>query len=400
MNAGSSKKRELAIDTRLAHSGGDPKERHGAVNPPVYRASTFLFGTVAEWEASREPARRFDIIRYGQLATPTTLAFEEAIAALEGGYRAMLLPSGLAAVTIALQALVRAGDHILVADSVYPPTRIFCDTTLRRFGVETTYYDPLIGEKIAGLFRSTTRLVFLESPGSMTFEVQDVPAISAAARARGVHTLLDNSWATPYFFPAFEHGVDVSILAATKYAAGHSDVMMGTVTTTETLYERLRSAVAEAGFCVSSDDAYLALRGLRTLGVRLERHQRNALQVAEWLQSRREVKRVLYPPLAGAPGHAIWQRDFRGGSGLFGVELHPVPKTAVDTMLNSLTLFGMGASFGGFESLAIPMDPRPYRTATRWAHDGPLLRLHVGLEDPGDLIDDLAQAFGQMEKAS
>ena len=396
MSDGLPKRKGLAIDTLLAHSGGDPKDRQGAVNPPVYRASTFLFDTAAEWEASRDPKRRFDIIRYGQLATPTTLAFEEAIATLEGGFRAMLLPSGLAAVTVAIQALVRSGDHILVADTVYPPTRIFCDTTLERFGVETSYYDPLVGADIAAAFRPNTRLVFLESPGSMTFEVQDVPAICAAARGRGIHTLLDNSWATPYFFPAFERGVDVSILAATKYVGGHSDVMMGTVTTTEALYEPIRSAVAELGFCVSSDDAYLALRGLRTLSVRLERHQRNAAQVAEWLKTRREVKRVLYPALADAPGHAIWRRDFSGASGLFGVELHKTARPDLEKMLNALELFGMGASFGGFESLLIPLDPRHYRTATRWTHDGPLLRLHVGLEDPEDLIADLAQAFDHM----
>ena len=396
MSDGLPKRKGLAIDTLLAHSGGDPKDRQGAVNPPVYRASTFLFETAAEWEASRDPKRRFDIIRYGQLATPTTLAFEEAIATLEGGFRAMLLPSGLAAVTVAIQALVRSGDHILVADTVYPPTRIFCDTTLERFGVETSYYDPLVGADIAAAFRPNTRLVFLESPGSMTFEVQDVPAICAAARARGIHTLLDNSWATPYFFPAFERGVDVSILAATKYVGGHSDVMMGTLTTTEALYERIRSAVAELGFCVSSDDAYLALRGLRTLSVRLERHQRNAAQVAEWLKARREVKRVLYPALADAPGHALWRRDFSGASGLFGVELHKTARPDLERMLNALELFGMGASFGGFESLLIPFDPRHHRTATRWTHDGPLLRLHVGLEDPEDLIADLAQAFDRM----
>jgi cystathionine beta-lyase len=397
MSDRSSKRPELAIDTLLAHSGGDPVQRQGAVNPPVYRASTFIFPTVADWDASRVHERRFDVIRYGQLATPTTLAFEEAMAALEGGYRSMLVPSGLAAVTVALQALLRAGDHILVADTAYVPTRIFCDRVLKRFGVETTYYDPLIGAGIDPLFRPTTRLVFLESPGSMTFEIQDVPAITSAAHARGILTLLDNSWATPYLFPAFAHGVDVSLLAATKYIGGHSDVMMGTITTTEALYDRVRSEVAELGLCVSSDDAYLALRGLRTLSVRLERHQRNATRIAEWLSERPEVARVTYPVLPKAPGHALWKRDFRGASGLFGVELRPVDKTAVDAFLNSLELFGMGASFGGFESLAVPMDPRPYRTATRWAHDGPLIRLHVGLEDPNDLIADLARGFEQMK---
>ncbi|HKW09972.1 MAG TPA: cystathionine beta-lyase [Gemmatimonadaceae bacterium] len=391
--------RPLALDTLLAHSGGDPTQRQGAVNPPVYRASTFLFPTVDEWEASRVHEHRFDVIRYGQLATPTTQAFEQAMATLEGGYRSILVPSGLAAVTVTLQALVRAGDHILVADTAYVPTRIFCDRTLKRFGVETTYYDPLIGVEIRTLFKPNTRLVFLESPGSMTFEIQDVPAIANAARARGIYTLLDNSWATPYFFPAFEHGVDVSILAATKYIGGHSDVMMGTITTTEALYDRVRSEVAEIGICVSSDDAYLALRGLRTLSVRLERHQRNATQVAEWLSARPEVARVTYPGLPNAPGHALWKRDFRGASGLFGVELYPIAKAGVDALLNSLELFGMGASFGGFESLAIPMDPRPYRTATRWTHHGPLVRLHVGLEDPNDLIADLERGLARMREA-
>jgi cystathionine beta-lyase len=400
MSDGAEKGRHYAMDTLLAHLGGDPADRQGAVNPPVYRASTFLFETASEWDASREHARRFDIIRYGQLATPTTVALEEAIAAIEGGYRAMLVPSGLAAVTVALQALVWSGDHILVADTVYPPTRIFCDGTLRRFGVEVTYYDPLIGEEIGALCRENTRLVFLESPGSMTFEIQDVPAIARAAHARNVHVLLDNSWATPLYFPAMEHGVDVSILAATKYIGGHSDVMMGTITTTEPLYERIRTAVAESGFCVSSDDAYLALRGLRTLALRLERHQRNALHVAEWLTQQPEVVRVTYPALASAPGHALWKRDFRGASGLFGVELRPVPKRAVDAMLNALELFGMGASFGGFESLAIPMDPRPYRSVTRWTHDGPLMRLHVGLEDPDDLVADLERGLACMHEAA
>lgn len=393
-------KRRYAMDTLLAHLGGDPADRQGAVNPPVYRASTFLFETASAWDASREHARRFDIIRYGQLATPTTVALEEAIAAIEGGYRAMLLPSGLAAVTVALQALVRSGDHILVADTVYPPTRIFCDTTLRRFGVDVTYYDPLIANGIGALCKENTRLVFLESPGSMTFEIQDVPAIARAAHARNVAVLLDNSWATPLYFPAMQHGVDVSILAATKYIGGHSDVMMGTITTTEPLYERIRTAVAETGFCVSSDDAYLALRGLRTLALRLERHQRNALHVSEWLAKRPEVARITYPALAGAPGHALWKRDFRGASGLFGVELRPVPKRAVDAMLDALELFGMGASFGGFESLAIPMDPRPYRSATRWTHDGPLIRLHVGLEDPNDLVADLERGFRCLREAA
>ncbi|HEY2027013.1 MAG TPA: cystathionine beta-lyase [Gemmatimonadaceae bacterium] len=392
--------RKPSLATLLAHAGGDPFDRHGAVNPPVYRASTIVFPTVAEWQGSRDPSRRFDVVRYGQLGTPTTFALEGAIAALESGYRTALVPSGLAAVTAAIQALVAGGDHILVADTVYGPTRHFCDTTLARFGVTTTYYDPCIGSGIGALIRPATRLVFLESPGSITFEVQDVPAIVDVAHTAGLPVLMDNTWASPYFFSAMAHGVDVSIQAVTKYLGGHADVMMGSITTTEALYERVRSTVAELGVCVSPDDAYLALRGMRTLGLRLERHQRSALRVAEWLRGHREVQRVLYPALDDDPGHALWKRDFTGASGLFGVLLAPVPARAVAAMLDGLELFRMGASFGGFESLAIPMDPRPFRSATRWDHDAPYLRLHVGLEDPDDLIADLAAGFDRLRAAT
>jgi cystathionine beta-lyase len=378
------------IDTLLAHAGGDPEDRHGAVNPPVYRASTIVFPTLADFQASRNPAVRFDQVLYGQLGTPTTFALEEAIAAVEGGYRAMLLPSGLAAVTAALQALLSSGDHLLMVDTAYPSTRRFCDRTLARYGVETTYYDPLIGDGIRSLTRPNTRVVFLESPGSMTFEVQDVPAIARVAHERGLVVLMDNTWASPYFFSAIAHGVDVSIQAVTKYIGGHADVMMGSITTTEPLYQRVRSAVAELGFCVSPDEAYLALRGLRTLGVRLDRHYQSTLRVAQWLRARPDVIRVRYPALEDDPGHALWKRDFRGASGLFGVELKP---RKIDTVMDRLRLFRMGVSFGGYESLAIPVDPTAVRTATKWSTEGPYIRLHVGLEDPDDLIADLEQAL-------
>jgi cystathionine beta-lyase len=382
-------------DTLLTHTGGTPADRHGAVNPPVYRASTILFPTVAEWEASRVHANRFNVLRYGQLGTPTTFALEEAIATLEGGHRAMLLPSGLAAATTVLLALLRSGDHLLMTDSAYQPTRHFCKAHLARYGITTTFYDPCIGAEIASLMRPETRLVFLESPGSITFDVQDIPAIAEVAHARGALVAIDNTWATPYFLPAMQLGVDVSVIAATKYIGGHADVMLGTITTTEPLYEPVRSMVAELGYCVSPDDAFLGLRGLRTLGLRLDRHQRSALQVAEWLETRPEVQRVLYPALPSDPGHAIWKRDFRGASGLFGVVLKPVPKAAVDAMLNSLRLFGMGASFGGFESLAIPMDSTRLRKLTK-SPDICYVRLHVGLEDPADLIADLEQGLGRL----
>ena len=388
--------RRFRLDTLLIHSAGEPEDRNGAISPPVYRASTIVFPTVAQYEASRDPTTRFDVVRYGQLGTPTTFALEQAVAAVEGGYRTALVPSGLAAVTVALQALLQSGDHLLMVDTVYGPTRHFCDTVLARFGITTTYYDPLIGKNISSLFKPNTRLVFLESPGSITFEVQDVPAIAQAAHSAGVTVLMDNSWASPYFFSAIGHGVDVSIQAATKYMSGHADVMMGAITTTEQLYDRVRSTVAELGLCVSPDDAYLVLRGLRTLGIRMERHQRNALRVATWLEKREEVARVMYPALPSDPGHALWKRDFMGASGLFGVILKPATKASVDAFLDGLELFGMGVSFGGFESLAIPIDPAPFRTATEWNGEGPCLRLHIGLEDPDDLIADLAGAFAQM----
>ena len=386
-------------DTLLTHVGGSPTDRHGAVNPPVYRASTILFPTVAEWEASRVHANRFKVLRYGQLGTPTTFALEEAIAALEGGYRAMLLPSGLAAATTVLLALLKSGDHLLMTDSAYQPTRHFAKVILARYGITTTFYDPGIGAGIESLMRPETRLIFLESPGSITFDVQDLPAIASVAHAHGALIAIDNTWATPYFLPAMQLGADVSIIAATKYIGGHSDVLLGTVTTTEPLYERVRSMVAELGYSVSPDDAFLALRGLRTLGVRLERHQTSALQVAQWLQGRQEVKQVMHPALPTDPGHVIWKRDFTGASGLFGVVLHPVPKAAVDAMLNALRLFGMGASFGGFESLAIPMDSTRLRHLTGSA-DNRFIRIHVGLEDPSDLIADLEQGFAQLNAAA
>jgi cystathionine beta-lyase len=391
-------RRRLGRDTRLVHCGGHPRDRHGAVNPPVYRASTILFPTVAEWEAAREPERRFDVVRYGQLGTPTTFALEEAIAMLEGGSRAMLVPSGLAAAAVALQALLGQGDHLLMVDTTYSPTRHFCDAVLSRFGVSTTYYDPLVGAGIAELLRPNTKVVFLESPGSLTFEVQDVPAIAAAAHRAGVTVVLDNSWATPYYFPALDRGVDVSINAATKYVGGHSDVMIGTIATTDRYYLPIRSFLADSGLCVSPDDAYLALRGMRTLGLRLERHQRNALRVAGWLADRPEVSRVLYPALPTDPGHSTWRRDFLGASGLLGVVLAPTSRESVTRMLDGLELFGMGASFGGFESLAILVYPERHRTATAWDPTKPCLRLHVGLEDPDDLIEDLSRGFDRLSE--
>lgn len=391
--------RNYRPDTLLTHLGRRPEAQHGAVNPPVYHASTILSPNMAEWEARRAPEKRFDIVRYGLLGTPTTFALEEAVAAIEGGYRAMLMSSGLAAITVPLQACLKCGDHLLMVDTAYGPARHFCDHVLTRSGVATTYYDPLIGDGIARLMRPNTRVVYVESPGSLTFEVQDVPAIADAAHAGGAKVLMDNTWASPWLFRSFAHGVDVSIHAATKYIVGHSDVMLGAVITTEEMYLPVRTMAADLGHCAAPDDAYYALRGLRTLSVRLERHQKNALHVARWLQTRPEVARVLYPALPEDPGHALWKRDFSGASGLFGVVLKPASKTQVYALIDALDLFGIGSSWGGFESLILPTSPAGGRTATGWAPQGPTLRLHIGLEDPQDLIEDLGRGFHALRAA-
>lgn len=391
-NAGQGSEAGLSPDTLLVLGGRDPFAHFGFVNPPVYHGSTVLYPTAADLAAHR--AR----YTYGRRGTPTSEALERALRTIEGPSCAgvALLPSGAAAVSTALLAVLGAGDHLLVTDSVYRPTRTFCDTILKRFGVETTYYDPLVGGDIAKLFRPNTRAVFLESPGSQSLEMQDVPAIAAAAQAHGAAVLMDNTWATPLFFRPLDHGVDLSIQAGTKYIVGHSDVMLGTVSANAARWRSLRDTVTTYGLCVGPDDIYLALRGLRTMGVRLERHQRSAFDVARWLAGRPEILRVLYPGLDTDPGHAIWERDLRGASGLFSVVLRPVPEAAVHAFLDALTLFGMGFSWGGFESLAISFDCTEYRTATSWNPGGPTLRFHIGLEDPADLKADLAQAFGKL----
>jgi cystathionine beta-lyase len=340
--------------------------------------------------------------QYGRMGTPTTEALEKALADLEGRACAgvALLPSGLAAVSTAILAVVAAGDHILVSDSVYRPTRTFCDTVLARLGVTTTYYDPLIGADIATLFQPNTRAVFAESPGSQSFEMQDIPAIAAAAKARGATVLMDNTWATPLYFRALDHGVDLSIQAATKYIGGHSDVMFGTVSASAAAWERLRDTSLTLGLCAGPDDVYLALRGLRTMAVRLARHHESGLRVAHWLAERPEVLRVLHPGLPQHPGHAIWRRDFTGASGLFSIVLKPVPQRAVNAFLNTLSLFGMGYSWGGYESLVIPFDCSDYRSLVPWAPGGPTLRFHIGLESVDDLIADLTRGFAALATAS
>ena len=378
--------------TLVTTLGRDPERQHGVVNPPVYHASTILFPSVAALESAR-PRQG---VTYGRYGTPTTFGLEEALAALEGGERGMVVGSGKTAITSTLLALLATGDHLLVADTVYAPTRMFCSGTLRRLGIETTYFDPAIGADIATLIRPETKLVFTEAPGSLTFEMMDIPAIAEVAHARGCLVAMDNTWASPLYCKPFRLGVDISLQALTKYVGGHSDLMMGSITCTEAAYERLWRGVIEVATTAAPDDAYLALRGLRTLAARLERHQRSALRLAEWLTGRPEVRRVLYPALPGDPGHALWKRDFLGASGLFGIVLEPRAKEAVAAMLDHMELFGMGWSWGGYESLLIPTHPATNRTARPWDELGPTLRIHVGLEDPDDLIGDLEAGFARL----
>jgi cystathionine beta-lyase len=376
--------------TRLVHSGREPARQHGFVNTPIYRGSTVIFPTVAALEANDQA------FTYGRLGTPTVRALEEAIAELEGGHRTLLTPSGLSAIATSLLAFLAAGDELLIVDSVYRPARRFCDNVLKRLGVTITYYDPLIGAEIEKLITKKTKVVFTESPGSQTFEVQDVPAIAKAAHAAGAVVILDNTWATPLYFKPFVHGADVSIQAATKYIGGHADIMLGAITMNEKSSAEVAKTHEDLGLCVGPEDVYLGLRGLRSLGVRLERHQKSALELARWLAERPEVARVIHPGLPSDPGHALWKRDFTGASGLFSIVLKPVPRAKLGAMVDGLSLFGMGYSWGGFESLILPFDPSAYRTATKWKAEGPAIRLHIGLEDIDDLKADLDAGFARL----
>ncbi len=381
--------------TTIVHAGSHPEQHMGAMNTPVYRASTIAFPSV---EAIQDGIKnKFDSVFYGRHGTPSTFSLEEAMAAVEGGRRSVAVPSGLAAIVVSLLTYLKSGDHLLMVDSVYEPTRSFCARLESHYGIETTFYDPLIGAGIKDLIQPNTKVVFTESPGSLTFEVQDLPAISKAAHEHGVKVLLDNTWSGGHFFKPFEHGVDVSIQAATKYIVGHADVMMGLITTaSQEDWLNIKTANAAMGYSVGSDDCYLALRGLRTLDVRLQRHQETGLALADYLKERPEVAKVLHPALPNCPGHEIWQRDFTGSSGLFGVVLNDVPQDRVVAMLNGMELFTMGFSWGGFESLMIQTTPARARTSTTWEATGPTLRLHAGQEDSDDLIADLDQGFKRL----
>lgn len=388
-----SDKKPMHLDTKLVLGGRRKEWLRGMVNVPVSRTSTVLFDSVEEIHAAYPP--KDGRLSYGRNGTWTQWSLAEALTDLEpGAAGTRLFPSGSAAVSIALTSVLGPGDELLMVDSAYGPTRHFCDRELKRLGIATRYYDPVATpEELEAMISDKTRAIFMESPGSLTFEVQDVPAICAMAKERGLTTLLDNTWATSFFFPAIAKGVDLAIVACTKYISGHSDLMMGAVTAAPSHWERLSRTGRSFGQYVSPDDAYLAARGLRTLGVRLRQHELGAVKVAHWLKDQPQVERIIHPAFADCPGHEFWRRDFLGSSGLFGFALKEGGDAARDRLVESLELFGIGYSWGGFESLAVPAEPDPIRTASKRDYGGPLVRLHIGLEDPDDLIADLAQAL-------
>lgn len=381
------------LRTQLIGGGRTPFAHHGFVNTPIFRGSTVLYPNTQDF---LDRKARYT---YGTRGTPTMETLQTAWTELSGAAGTVLVPSGLAAIALALTSCLNAGDHLLVTDSVYRPTRNYCDRILKRFGVETTYYDPLMGAGIGELMRPNTRAVFTESPGSQSFEIQDVPAIAKVAHRHDAIVLLDNTWATPLYFPPHARGADIAIEAGTKYLGGHSDVLLGLVTANERCWKPLRQTFDDISMCAGPEDAFLASRGLRTMPLRLAHHEQAALTVARWFAGRPEVLRVLHPALESDPGHALWKRDFLGSSGLFSVVLKPVSKEKFHAFIDSLTLFGIGASWGGFESLALPFDCSEYRSATKWEPGGPCVRFHIGLEDLDDLLADLDQGFAAMAKA-
>lgn len=385
-------------DTRVVTAGRDPHNNHGIVNPPVYHASTVLFPTLEALREGRGTDPRQVV--YGRMGTPTTHSLQDAYAALEGADMAVATGSGKAAIVTALLACLESGDHLLVTDSAYLPTRTFADGILRSFGIETSYYNPAAGDDIAAQMQPNTRAVYTESPGSLTFEVQDLPAIAAIAHENGAVVINDNTWSGGYFLKPFDLGVDIVVQAGTKYIVGHSDAMCGLVAARGAWCERVWHTFQELGNCIGPDDAYLAQRGIRTIAVRLQRHHETGLRLAAWLRRHPDVVRVLHPGLDSDPGHALWKRDFTGASGLFGVLLAPTSQQALAAMVDGLALFGMGWSWGGYESLLVPVDPSSSRTAVPWTEEGQLLRIHAGLEDVDDLIADLDAAFERRQQAS
>ncbi len=386
----------MSKDTKIVSAGRKPEFTQGVVNPSVTRASTVVFNTVADMNSALKN-RHNNTMLYGRRGTTTSFAFQDAMVSIEGGAGCALYPSGTAAITNAIISFVKAGDHILMTDSAYEPTRDYCDKILTKLGIETTYYDPLIGAGIADLIKPNTKIVFLESPGSITMEVQDVPTIANIAHQHDCIVMLDNTWGAGINFSPFEYGVDISIQAATKYIVGHSDVMLGTATATEKYWPQLRDNSYLMGQCTSPDDLYLALRGIRTIGVRLRQHQQSALKIAHWLSERDEVETVLHPALASNPGHEFFKRDFSGSNGLFSFVLNRGNEQAITALLDGMKHFKMGYSWGGFESLILANhNVQGLRSVTKWPYKHALIRLHVGLEDVDDLIADLTEGFERL----
>ena len=388
-------------DTLLATTGCAPERHRGAVNTPPYRASTILFPNLAEFEQAEQGLAPHPA--YGRYGTISTDTLEASIAELEGADHAIVTSSGLAAIVLALTTFLKQGDHLLMVDTTYGCTRRFCESELKGMGVEVTYYDPLIGAGIATLMKPNTKVVYVESPGSITFEVQDIPAIAKAAHDKGAIVMGDNTWGTPIYMRPFDLGMDISIHSATKYIGGHSDLVMGTLSCKKAHYAALLRTYRNTGPCASGDNCFLAQRGLRTIALRLKQHYENGLTIAAWLQKRPEVEKVLHPALPGAPGHDLWKRDFSGACGLFTIVLKegyppsvPPASGGLAKMLDHMDYFGMGYSWGGFESLMIPITPKKIRTATQWAYPGQALRLHIGLEDPDDLMRDLERGFERL----
>ncbi len=388
---------KMGLDTKLVDLGRNPSRDSGSVNPPVHRTSTVIFenyDTLVAYENGT-----INHHGYGRNGSPSIDGLQEALAVLEGAEHALITSSGLAAITLTLLAFLKSGDHLLVPDSLYGSARNFVNAELSRIGIEVEYYDPTIGAGIEKHIKPNTAMVYVESPGSLTFEMQDVPAIAKVAHAHGAIVVADNTWATPLYQKPFEMGVDVSIHSATKYIGGHSDLVMGAILCNAPHYKRLKQMHRNLGAVTSGDNAYLALRGLRTIAVRLKRHQKHGLELAEWMQNVPEVKRVLYPALPSDPGYELWKRDMTGATGLFAVELGPVPQAALSAMLDGLEHFGMGYSWGGYESLVIAYHPDTQRVATQWDKGTVLLRFHIGLEDPADLIADLEAGFARLRAA-
>lgn len=388
-----SKDKKNKLDTQLGLAGRKPADNFGIINPPVYHASTVAFPTVAELEAAE--LKKFDTTYYGLYGTPTSFALEDGLKKLEDANHAVIVGSGLGSIAVTLAGLLKSGDHLLVTESAYFPTIKFCDNFLKKFGVDVTYYDPMIGENVKDLMRPETRVVFTEAPGSITFEVQDIPAIAKVAHDGGALVVMDNTWSAGYYFKPFDFGVDVSVQAVTKYIGGHSDLMMGSITMRDRgLYDKIMLSASSFGHSPQPDDCYLALRGLRTLATRLKQHNKTGMILAKWLAARPEVEAVIHPAFENCPGHEIWKRDFTGATGLFGVVLKDKYSDAErNRMMEGLELFPIGYSWGGYESLVVQDNPADTRKTYRFPHSGPYMRIHAGLEDPDDLIRDLEQGL-------